>query len=162
MGISVADISSVIWLGSYCVELVPAQLAGQFIALRMVALVEFVLIFVLGSSYCLFTRSALSRFLSACANRASAGISAFADFVSQRQSWGDGLDGQSQPSLPSVESCASLPHGWGGSVVCRFVVVGPQSPGFVGGVALVESRTPSPPFSDLKFFSARALSLIHI
>ena len=44
----------------------------------------------------------------------------------------------------------------GGSVVCRFVVVRPQSPGFMGGAALVESRTPSPPFSDLNLFGARA------
>ena len=75
------------------ISLIGASLINIFIAVWLVALVEFVLIFVLGSSYCLFAWSALSRFLSACANRASAGISAFADFVSQRQSWGDGLDG---------------------------------------------------------------------
>ena len=46
MGISVTDISSVVWLGNHCFDLVPAQLAAQFIVLWLVAVVEFVLILV--------------------------------------------------------------------------------------------------------------------
>ena len=42
-----------------------------------------------------------------------------------------------------------------GPVVCKFDGARPQSPWYVGCVVLVESRTPSPSFPDLKLFVPR-------
>ena len=77
----------------------------------MVAAAEFVYIPVLGSHDCLLAWSAISRLLPIGADCAAAGVFAFANFVSQRQPWGDGLDGQSQSSLRCTEPGAAFPHG---------------------------------------------------
>ena len=87
------------------------DLLFNLVALWMVAAIEFVFVFVLGANDCLFARSAVPRLLSTCSNCASAGVFAFTNFVSQRQPWGHGLDGQPQSFLPCAQPSSSLPDG---------------------------------------------------
>ena len=115
----------------------------------MVAVAELIFVLVLGADDCLFAWRPLPRLLSTGADCLAAGVFAITDPVSQRQSRRDGLDRQPQSPLPGAKSCAAFPYGRRGAVVCWAVDPGHQCCGALGGIALVEPRTPPHPFLDL-------------